>query len=94
MLLRKKMLSVKTMVELENWLESLPDDIQDLFDDNDMRLPKRLKLKVEYVPASKPEKLIIPLYAWNNPLFERRWNGQQSQTGFCQKTHGQDRYGG
>lgn len=72
MLLRKKMLSVKTMVELENWLESLPDDIQDLFDDNDMRLPKRLKLKVEYVPASK---LPPDTEAELRPIEDESYNG-------------------
>lgn len=51
LIFRKKMLPIETMVELEQWIEDLPPDINRSLGDKD--LPEKLGLKVEYVDHRK-----------------------------------------
>lgn len=46
-----KLLSVEKMIELENWLDVLPHDIQDGLNDED--LSEKLGLKIEYVDKTE-----------------------------------------
>lgn len=68
--LHNKFLPVDKMAELEDWIDSLPKEIIDHLDDDD--LPEKLKLKVEYVDN---DELPTDTEAELRPIEDKSYNG-------------------
>lgn len=69
-MIQGKILPVDRMIELENWIDALPAEINDSLDDK--RLPEKLGLKVEYVS----EDLLSPdVEAELCPIEDSKYNG-------------------
>lgn len=69
-MLHNKILPAEKMVELEEWIDSLPDEIRDHLNDED--LPQKLGLKIEYVESNK---LPPDTEAELCPIDDARYNG-------------------